>query len=74
MNAIVKEIEAMPADVQREALDFACFLMAKRTAHPASKTIKQRWAGALHEYRNQFSSVELQKKAQDWRADGYASD
>jgi hypothetical protein len=73
MNAIVKEMEGMPADIQREAMDFAFFLMTKRSSQSAAGTVKQRWAGALREFREQFTSLELQKKAQDWRAEGHAS-
>lgn len=73
MSAIVKEMEAMPADIQREAMDFAFFLMTKRSSQSIAGTVKQRWAGALREFRDQFTSLELQKKAQDWRTEGYAS-
>lgn len=73
MNTIVKEIEEMPAEIQREALDFAFFLMTKRSAHSIAGTVKQRWSGALREFRSQFTSLELQKRDQDWRAQDHVS-
>ena len=36
----------------------------KETKH---KKLKQDWASSLKKYRSEFSSVELQKKALDWR-------
>ncbi|MCK4762670.1 MAG: hypothetical protein KAW12_10780 [Candidatus Aminicenantes bacterium] len=32
--------------------------------------LRQDWAGALSEYKNQYTSLELQKKALDWRGSG----
>jgi hypothetical protein len=29
--------------------------------------LSQNWAGALSDYRNQYTSLELQKKALEWR-------
>jgi hypothetical protein len=31
--------------------------------------LRQNWAGALKEYKGQYTSLELQKKALDWRGD-----
>jgi hypothetical protein len=31
--------------------------------------LRQDWAGALEEFRDQFTSLELQKKSLDWRGD-----
>ena len=67
MNAAIQKIETMPADVQREVLDFAQFLMSKKSQKTKSRTIKQGWAGSLREFKGQFTSVALQKKAQEWR-------
>jgi DNA-directed RNA polymerase specialized sigma24 family protein len=33
------------------------------------KRLRQTWAGALRHYRSQYSSLDLQKKALDWRGD-----
>ena len=34
-----------------------------------NKKLSQNWANALSGYRNQYTSLELQKKALDWRGD-----
>ena len=33
------------------------------------KKLRQTWAGALRDYREQYTSLELQKKALEWRGD-----
>ena len=43
------------------------FLMNKRAHPPANATMKLSWAGALEEFKDQFTAVELQHKAADWR-------
>lgn len=35
----------------------------------SGKKLRQTWAGALRDYREQYSSLELQKKALEWRGD-----
>jgi len=35
----------------------------------ARKTLRQNWAGALKDFAAQYTSVELQKKASEWRLD-----
>jgi hypothetical protein len=67
MNATLQKFETMPADVQKEALDFARFLMSQRGRETKSKIVKQGWAGALKDFKETFSSVELQNKAREWR-------
>ena len=63
----MQKIEAMPADVQREVLDFARFLMSRKKPQRQSKPLKQDWAGALREYKARFTSLDLQEKANEWR-------
>jgi hypothetical protein len=33
------------------------------------KKLRQDWAGALRDFRDQYTSLELQKKSLDWRGD-----
>jgi hypothetical protein len=54
--------------LQTEVRDFARFLNATR-ARPKQKYLRQTWAGALREYRDQYTSLELQKKALEWWGD-----
>jgi hypothetical protein len=67
MNTTMQKIEAMPADVQREVLDFARFLMSRKKPQRQNKPLKQDWAGALREYKGRFTSLDLQEKANEWR-------
>jgi hypothetical protein len=44
------------------------FLLEKRSRKRV-KPLGQQWAGALSEYRDQYTSLELQKMTLDWRGD-----
>jgi hypothetical protein len=72
MNAMAKPLEELvqelPPDIQAEVRDFIEFLLVKRARTPATK-LHQDWAGALRGVREQYSSLELQRKALDWRGD-----
>jgi nucleoid DNA-binding protein len=61
-------IKALPPELQREVEDFARFLIERRAQRPGRK-LRQDWAGALRNYRDQYTSLELQKKALEWRGD-----
>ncbi len=61
-------VRELPVSIQVEVRDFAEFLLTKQ--HPkASKPLQQNWAGALREHQQQYTSLELQKKALEWRCD-----
>ena len=61
-----RKLELLPPELQREVADFVDFLLAKKV--PAKKK-KHRldWVGGLKEYRDQYTALELQKKALEWR-------
>ena len=59
-------VEELPPDVQREVRDFVEFLISKHSRTPGKK-LRQDWAGALRDYSDQYSALELQKKALEWR-------
>jgi len=61
-------IDQLPPELQQEVEDFVEFLMEKK-GKKKGKKLKQDWAGGLKEYRNQYTSLELQKKALEWRGD-----
>jgi hypothetical protein len=65
---IAEIIARLPPEVRQEVIDFAHFLLEKRLAKHGRK-LRQDWAGALSEYRDQYTSLELQKKALEWRGD-----
>ncbi|HSE82992.1 MAG TPA: DUF2281 domain-containing protein [Thermodesulfobacteriota bacterium] len=61
-------IGELPPELQKEVEDFVQFLKEKR-GRKAGKKLRQDWAGALKDYREQYTSLELQKKALEWRGD-----
>jgi Protein of unknown function (DUF2281) len=65
LDELVREL---PPDSQAEVRDFIESLLEKRTGKPA-RNLSQGWAGALSDYREEYTSLELQKKALDWRGD-----
>ena len=65
LEEVVREL---PPDLRDEVRDFAEFLLAKRSRHPG-KALRQDWAGALREQRGQYTSLELQRHALEWRGD-----
>ncbi|MDD3699796.1 MAG: DUF2281 domain-containing protein [Atribacterota bacterium] len=68
MSDLKELIEQLPPDLQEEVRDFVEFLLEKRTGKKKAK-LRQDWAGALKCYRDQYTSLELQKKALEWRGD-----
>jgi len=61
-------VQDLPPDVHAEVLDFVEFLLAKH-GRRARRTLRQDWAGALRSYRQQYTALELQRQALDWRGD-----
>lgn len=66
MGVIEQKLNQLPMELQKEVLDFIDFLLTKNIP----KTKKQPrldWFGGLKEYREQYTSLELQKKSLEWR-------
>jgi hypothetical protein len=61
-------VQELPSDLQRQVEDFARFLLETRV-QPKGGKLRLDWAGALSEYRDRFTSLELQKKALEWWGD-----
>jgi len=61
-------VEELPPDMRAEVRDFIEFLLAKRS-RGEKRTLRQDWAGALRDYREQYTSLELQRQALAWRGD-----
>ena len=61
-------VQELPSDMHAEVRDFVEFLLAKRVRR-AKRTLRQDWAGALRNYRQQYTSLELQRQALTWRGD-----
>jgi hypothetical protein len=68
MENLEKLIQGLPPDLKQEVEDFSQFLLSKRAQKKGNK-LRQDWGGALKEYRQQYSALELQKKALEWRGD-----
>lgn len=66
MKELQEVLEELPPNLQKEVLDFAEFLLEKSKKLPEGAP-HFRWAGALKDLRDQYTSVELQHKASDWR-------
>jgi len=61
-------VQELPPDVRAEVRDFVEFLLTRRN-RVAKRTLRQDWAGALRNYRQQYTSLELQRQALTWRGD-----
>ena len=61
-------LRELPSELQQEVFDFVEFLVEKRVRKRGGK-LCQDWAGALRDYRDQYTSLELQKRALEWRGD-----
>ena len=68
MNTLSELVERLPPELQREVQDFAQFLL-DRKVRPTQSKLRQSWAGGLREFRDQFTSLDLQKKALEWWGD-----
>ena len=68
MSNLVEKIKALPPELQRQVEDYVQSLLEKRKEKGLRK-LRQDWAGGLREFRDQFTSLELQKKALEWRGD-----
>jgi hypothetical protein len=68
MKTIEEMVRELPPELQQEVWNFAQFLIEKQSRKPG-RALRQEWAGALRNYRDQYTSLELQKKALEWRGD-----
>jgi len=68
MERLEKLLKDLPPELHQEVEDFVQFLLSKRLKTKGRK-LRQDWAGALEDYRQQYTSLELQKKALEWRGD-----
>lgn len=66
MESLDEKIARLPKHLQQEVVDFVEFLLHKAIKQRPSK-LTLAWAGGLREYRDQYTSMELQHKALEWR-------
>jgi hypothetical protein len=68
VGSIEQLIRELPPDLRQEVREFVESLVQKRQ-RKAGRKLRQDWAGALRDYRDQYASLELQKMAMEWRGD-----
>jgi hypothetical protein len=61
-------VQELSPDMHAEVRDFVEFLLAKR-GRRVKRMLRQDWAGALRDYRQQYTSLELQRQALTWRGE-----
>jgi len=68
MESLEDIVAKLPPEQQQEVRDFAQFL-AEKKVHTKRRRLKLDWAGGLKEFRDRYTSLELQKKSMDWWGD-----
>ncbi len=68
LDEVIESTKELPEELQIEVRDFARFLRQSRVPRPRRK-LRQDWAGGLREFRDRYTSLELQKKALEWWGD-----
>ena len=69
MQKLETLIKQLPPELQEEVKNFIEYLLEKRSQKKIGKKLRQDWAGDLEDYRDKYTSLELQKKALEWRGD-----
>jgi hypothetical protein len=67
MSPLEEKIRQLPPDAQRQVEQFVESLLSKNV--PKQGQLRLSWAGGLREFRDRFTSLELQKKALEWWGD-----
>ena len=57
----------LPEHLKKEVIDFIEFLTKKHQVPEGSGNFSFNWEGGLSELKNEYSAVELQHKAAEWR-------
>ena len=68
MKSLEELIKDLPPDLRKAVEDFVRSLIEKRV-RPQEGRLRQDWAGVLRDYRGQYTSLDLQRKALEWRGD-----
>ena len=67
-EALDELLDELPPGLLTEVQEFVEFLLHKK-AKRKQRRLRLSWAGGLKEYRDQYTSLELQKKALEWWGD-----
>ncbi len=68
MKTLEELLKELPPDLQEEVRHFANSLLETK-ARPMHRKLRMSWAGGLSEFRDQFTSLELQRKVLEWWGD-----
>jgi len=66
MESIENRFRQLPPDLQKEVIDFIEFLLARKVLKEQKKPQLQ-WISGLEDFSEEFTALELQKKALEWR-------
>ena len=66
MEPVEVKLKRLPQNLKKEVEDFVDFLLEKRNKKIRKKPTLD-WIGGLKEFKDQYTSLELQKKANEWR-------
>lgn len=66
-NLIEHKFNTLPDDLKKEALDFIDFLIMKRRHKKSPAQFDFTWEGGLADFKDRYSSVELQHQSMEWR-------
>ncbi len=68
---LLNKFQNLPDFAQKEVADFVDYISKKystrRKSLAKNNNLKFEWEGAIADYSNQYTSVELQHKAKEWR-------
>ena len=65
-STIIEKSRELSPELQEEVIHFIDFLRTKQRSKRKKKPNLE-WIGGLKTYRDQFTALELEKKASDWR-------
>lgn len=68
MKSLEELVKELPTHLQNEVRDFAQYLVDTKV-RPKRRHLRMDWAGGLREFRDQYTSLELQKKSLEWWGD-----
>ena len=60
-STIIEKIRQLSPELQEEAIHFIDFLLTKKSKRKKRPNLE--WVGGLKAYRDQYTALELQKKA-----------
>lgn len=67
-KTLQNKISELSPELRKEVEELVEFLLSKQSGKTGAK-LKQDWSGALRDFRGKYTSLELQKKALEWRGD-----